>query len=108
MTTGKVVGDDIKREYIQLIEHMKTQDLSGTFFGFRHLIGTGFGNSNSKLLICGRSVDGWRKGFKTDELKNDSVDTIINKIFHIPKKDLELDNQMNWIIRNKKDWDTRD
>lgn len=108
MTQEKVSTHNTKDEYVQLLEHMKTQDLSGNFFGFRCLVGSDFGTSKSRLLICGRAVDGWRFGFKADELKNGSVDTTINKIFQIPTPDLESGSHMNWIVRNYENWKNGD
>lgn len=104
MVPKKVAAHDLKGEYVKLLEHMKTQDLSGALCGFRYLVGSDFGRSKSKLLICGRAVDGWRKSFNAVELESLDINELINKIFHIPEPDLESGNNMNWIVRNYEYW----
>jgi len=68
--------------------------------GFSPLIGSQFEMSESRLLLCGRAVDGWRNEWHS----NSPTEESLRNIFKIPEADRTAACEMNWLQRSRKNW----
>lgn len=86
---------ELKKEYINLIESIKNvkrqkRDLTATMF----LRGIHYGNSNIRLLVIGRAVNGWRGDYSWNTSENIEVNEKANEI--ITQWDKEEKIEMKW------------
>jgi len=86
------------RDLLNKISALKPYDKKLT--GFSALVGSQYKNSDSRLLVYGRAVDGWRNCWQP----HSPVEESLTKILKIPEADKLADCEMNWILRNRKNW----
>lgn len=68
--------------------------------GFSALVGSQYDKSNSRLMVFGRAVDGWRNSWHY----NSPVEESLTKILNVPEADKLAECEMNWILRNREKW----
>lgn len=87
----------LQKYYENLLDSARNTGLISELFGFSALVGSKYGSEDNRLMIVGRSVDGWRKSFY---VSNESNSDIINeKIYYIPESDRHC--EMSWLKRSR-------
>lgn len=95
-TLGKLYGNLLSD--IASLSYPSDQKLTG----FSALVGSQYEKSDSRLLVYGRAVDGWRNSWNL----NSQIEEILDSIFKIPEVDKNAMCDMNWLERNRKKWVT--
>lgn len=105
MGENTLAGESLRQEAGHLYRDLLSDILDSyssdrKLTGFSALVGSQYDKSDSRLLVYGRAVDGWRNCWQP----NSPVEESLAKIQNIPEADKIAACEMNWIIRNRKKW----
>jgi hypothetical protein len=101
LLAGDFLRQELRHHYQELLCNIGgSLPLNERLTVFSPLVGCSFETSESRLLICGRAVDGWRNTLFPDG----AIEESLNTIFKIPEADRSEKCEMHWIQRNRKAW----
>jgi hypothetical protein len=99
--SGEFLRQEVEPFYRELLGKIKiSYPTDQTLTGFSALVGSQYEKSDSRLLVFGRAVDGWRNCWQS----NSPIEESLTNIFKIPEDDKIAECEMNWILRSRKVW----
>lgn len=98
---GEFLRIQLKDYYEKLIREIKeSHNNEEKIAGLAPLVGSNYTSSRSKLLVCGRAVNGW----KSLDLSRSDAD-IYEMMCNIHPEDRVHGCELNWIKRSRLNWD---
>lgn len=98
--SGESLRKIVESDYLSLLKDIILYPNNQELTGFSPLVGSQYYKSDTRLIVFGRAVDGWRNSWQPKSPVEDSL----LKIFKVPEADKSAGCEMNWILRNRNDW----